>query len=143
MKFQSNFIVIIFSLLFFLNCSEKEINPVNTSQFETVYELSEMALLMEDMYETLKKERELDNSSNTEFPVRFNAIHTAEMTEDFERNEEFSTWAKVFLSMTEKYYSAKNTENYNAMINACIACHQSSVGCFGPIGRIEKLLIQP
>ncbi|HUH34262.1 MAG TPA: hypothetical protein VL022_00365 [Moheibacter sp.] len=143
MRFWSKFFVLGFFLAIFLGCTEKEINPVNTSQFEAVYELSEMALLMEDMYETLKEERELDNNANMAYPVRFNAIHTAEMTEDFERNEEFSTWAKVFLSMTEKYYSAKNTENYNAMINACIACHQSSVGCFGPIGRIEKLLIQP
>lgn len=142
MKSWTKLFWLILTVFFLQSCEEKKEAPVKDSQFEAVYTLSEMALLMEEMYAVLQNERQNSFETNSEFPLFFNQIHTAEMTQDFERNEEFFAWSELFLIQTENYFANKTKENFNVVINACVACHQSNVGCFGPIVRIEKLLVK-
>ncbi|MDX9705764.1 MAG: hypothetical protein RBT46_08680 [Weeksellaceae bacterium] len=118
------------------------------SAFQDLYELSEMALLMEEMYAELKETRVLilDNSESLKkFPEKFKKIHTAEMSQGFEKNQEFLNYATIYLEKLEQFYSEESNSvtNFNQLVNSCIACHKSDAGCIGPVGRISKLLIKP
>ncbi len=148
MRFKS---IIYISFGFFLfNCSEKEPEKKKTdSSFQQVYEMSDMALLMEKMYDELEKNRQmvLEGKSIGEFPSEFNKIHTAEMTPSFERTEEFNRFAELYLKSLQTLYNEDETDTirkelYNNVVKSCISCHRSDAGCLGPVGRIGKLLIE-
>ncbi|WP_396183105.1 hypothetical protein [Flavobacterium sp.] len=106
-----------------------------------MYEMSEMALLMEQMYvdnQRLKARLEKGEPAG-EFPSHFAKIHSAIMTDPTENDDFFKKQAKVFLEAQELIY--KDPENakahYSNAIQACISCHE--VKCSGPIVRIKKL----
>lgn len=106
-----------------------------------MYEMSEMALLMEQMYvdnQRLKARLEKGEPAG-EFPSHFAKIHSAMMTDSTENDDFFKKQAKVFLEAQERIYKepAKAKEHYSNAIQACIACHE--VKCSGPIVRIKKL----
>lgn len=132
------------------SCSEKESEkPKADSSFQQVYEMSDMALLMEKMYDELEKKRQLvqEGKSIGEFPSEFNKIHTAEMTPSFQRTEEFNRLAELYLQSLQNLHNADETdpnrkELYNNAVKSCITCHRSDAGCMGPVGRIGKLLIE-
>ena len=111
-----------------------------------MYTPSELALLMEEMYEYNDSIKSLIKQGivpSQQFPENFLKIHTAEMTHTFERDASFKKYADTFTySQNEILNSnAENIqENFNTMINLCIGCHQTS--CTGPIPRIRKLLIK-
>ncbi len=137
-----------FLLLIFISCNSKISKKENSEKKEelVMYSASELALLMEEMYQyndSIKKLIENGILPTQEFPDKFLKIHTAEMTNTFERNRVFETFAASFLEH-EKSISNSTLENvktnFNNAINTCIACHQTS--CTGPIPRIEKLLIK-
>ncbi len=144
--------LIVFSCIgfIFFACSknkEKVKTETNTS-FQQVYEMSEMALLMEKMYDELEQKRKLiiEEKSIGEYPVEFNKIHTAEMTSSFERTEEYNRLANLYLQNLKLLYESKNTdlnriELYNNVVKSCLTCHRSDAGCIGPVDRIGKLLI--
>lgn len=145
------------SLIFFLICSfgilscskkiHQEAKASTETTFQNVYELSEMALLMEKMYADLKDKREflLENKSVGDLPAFYSEMHTAKMTTDFVRNDEFEAWSAIYLDYVNNLHHKSSVKEeiaeYNKVINVCVACHQSDVGCFGPIERISKLLI--
>lgn len=159
MKVQKiNKIPFIFLCFLFTFCSKNEpTQEVNQqtqqktkkeSAFNDLYELSEMALLMEKMYDDLQNTKALilsNSEMELSFPEEFKKIHTAQMSEGFERNQEFFSFATVYLEKTEQFFSENSNyvENFNQMVNSCIACHKSDSGCIGPINRISKLLIKP
>ena len=134
----------------FLSCSEKEPEKTETnSSFQQVYEMSDMALLMEKMYADLEKNRNpvLEGEAIIEFPAEFNKIHTAEMTPSFQRTEEFNRLADLYLQNLQNLHKAKKEdpnrkELYNNVVKSCITCHRSDAGCIGPVDRIGKLLIE-
>ena len=132
-----------------LSCSEKKPEKTETnSSFQQVYEMSDMALLMEKMYAELEKNRPmvLEGNSIGEFPKEFNKIHTAEMTPSFQRTEEFNRLADLYLLNLQNLHNVEKEdpnrkEIYNNVVKSCITCHRSDAGCIGPVDRIGKLLI--
>jgi len=133
----------LFSGLVLLSCNKKQDKP--ESNFQQVYEMSEMALLMEGMYTDLNENRVkiIENKSIGEFPQKFEEIHSAEMTETFERTDEFRRWSDSLIQNFHHLYKSDSNriENYNNVVKTCITCHKSDAGCIGPVSRIGKLLI--
>jgi len=136
-------IIFILGLVLVFSCN-------NTSKNEKKEELvmyvpSELTVLMEEIY----KENELVKSQvekgeiPTKFPDKFLKIHTAQMTDRFERDDSFKIFAENFINNQQSIYTStpQNVKmNYNNTINACVACHKTT--CTGPIPRIKKLLIK-
>ena len=109
-----------------------------------MYEMSEMAALMEQMYvdnERLK-ERIVKGDTIGKFPQHFIKIHKAVMTDETDKDAFFNEQAAKFIKAQELIYEdPKNAkEHFNNGIDACIKCHE--VKCGGPIPKIKKLYIK-
>ena len=110
-----------------------------------LYQPSEMAALMEYMYEFNRqvKENIVSGKNLGSFSNEFFKIYTAKLTDKFERDENFTKYAKLYLDAEMNIFNPVLTipveDRFNKMVNLCISCHQTS--CTGPIPRIEKLLI--
>lgn len=135
--------LIILFLLFLASCSEKKQQEAPKEEL-IMYEYSEMALLMEQMYEEnmAVKERIVKGEEVGVFNADYVKMHTAQMTDPKDRNAEFEAFSKVFLEAQQRIYTEQGEEQINAfngMVNSCVACHKLS--CTGPIPRIEKLRI--
>ncbi|MGB6083344.1 hypothetical protein [Moheibacter sp.] len=148
MRLKTKFYIL--SGFVFLSCFQKDDKKYEAdSSFSQVYEMSEMALLMEEMYSSLEKIRPLieEQKSLEEFPSDFNKIHTAEMTPSFERTDEFKRLADLYLQNLNQLYNAETKnpnriEYFNNTVKSCITCHRSDAGCIGPVSRIDKLMIE-
>lgn len=149
----------VFSLLFpiflLLSCNKKNetiSNDAITSEKKStakeeafeMYEMSEMAALMEQMYVDNKrlKERILKGDTIGKFPQHFMKIHEAVMTDESDKDLFFKEQAAKFIKAQELIYEdPKNAKtHFNNGINACISCHE--VKCGGPIPKIKKLYIK-
>ena len=146
------FTALLISSILFSCSSDKEVQDDSIvekkSAFGEVYQYSEMAALMEGMYERLKIDREqvLKGDTLKNYPKDFERIRTAEMTEDFEHNDLFKQFSEVYLNdlhdlYNQEYSQTKRKEQFNTVVNSCLTCHKSDAGCAGPISRISKLLI--
>lgn len=132
--------------LLLFSCEKKKEQcelPKEEKKFE-MYEMSEMAMLMEQMYvdnERLKQ-RIVSGDTIGAFPQHFLKINEAVMTDEQENDEFFKEHANAFIaSQTLIYEDSKNAkEHFNASINECVKCHE--VKCGGPIVRIKKLYIK-
>lgn len=149
-------ILLIIFVLSVLSCQKKEeaksndekacADSTNTTgkdkKFE-MYEMSEMAALMEQMYvDNIRlKERIKKGEVIGKFPNHFLKIHEAVMTDQSENDAFFKEQAANFIAAQEQIYKdPKNAkEHFNAGIDACVKCHQ--VKCSGPIPKIKKLYI--
>ncbi|HEU4496538.1 MAG TPA: hypothetical protein VFR70_05770 [Flavobacterium sp.] len=109
-----------------------------------MYEMSEMAALMEQMYADNQRLRERIKNNDTigQFPSHFLEIHKRAMTDEKENDVFFKEQAAVFIEAQEQIYQdPKNAKaHFNKAVSACIACHE--VKCSGPIPRIKKLYIE-
>lgn len=150
-------LILVFGILFFscgkkeAEVSEKTVDSVacvsdsksDKEGFE-MYEMSEMAALMEQMYVDNQrlKERIQKGEKIGEFPQHFLKIHKAVMTDKQENDDFFKEQAAKFIKAQEMIYEdPKNAkEHFNAGVDACIQCHQKK--CGGPIPRIKKLYIK-
>jgi len=140
-------ILFLFFVLTFLSCQNKS-EQVSVSDnaekksFE-MYEFSEMALLMEQMYvDNERLKNKIKNGEDLgEFPEHFMKIHGAVMTDPNEKDVFFKEQAELFLKAQKQIYEDPEhaQTHYNAMVNQCINCHQ--VKCGGPIPRIKKLYL--
>ena len=137
---------ILLLLLVLLGCAQKETKPdckAPKKKALTMYKMSEMSALMEQMYAENKqlKERILRGEKIGAFPNHFLKIHQAVMTDSTENDAFFKEQAKLFIAAQAQIYKdPKNAEaHFNAGVDACIQCHQ--VKCAGPISRIKKLYI--
>lgn len=148
---RNKFPIVIILSFFIFSCSQTETTKKeeSTSAFSDYYEFSEMALLMEQMYEDLAKTKVqiLENQEIGNFPDKYTKIHTAKMSEDFERNEEFNRFANLYLQNLKTLHEANpedmhRPELFNNVVNSCITCHKSDSGCIGPVSRIGKLSIE-
>jgi hypothetical protein len=109
-----------------------------------MYEMSEMAILMEQMYVDNEQLRQRIKTGDSigEFPDHFLKIHSAVMTEEQENDAFFKAQTANFIKSQEMIYEdPKNAkEHFNKSVDACIQCHE--VKCGGPIPRIKKLYIK-
>ena len=111
-----------------------------------MYEPSEMALLMEQMYKVNEQIKQdiLDGKTPDQFPEEFLKIHTAELSDFKKRNQTFESFSKLFVEKEQEIFESLSNqeakERFNQAINLCISCHQTE--CTGPIPRIKKLLIK-
>lgn len=124
------------------SCDKKETSD-STKKFD-MYEMSEMALLMEQMYKDNEKLKERIQKGDTigEFPNHFLKIHDSVMTDEQENDAFFKAQAANFIQSQKLIYEdPKNAkQHFNAGIDACVQCHE--VKCGGPIPRIKKLYIK-
>lgn len=110
-----------------------------------LYELSEMAVLMEQMYVDNQRIRNRIMSSSAitdSMPSLHQRLFTAVMTDPGDRDLFFETQARAFIQVEEAFYQDPNHQTkakFNAIVEACLSCHQKK--CGGPIPRIKKLLI--
>ena len=125
------------------NTVEKTTDSTTTEEFE-MYEMSEMAALMEQMYVDNQrlKERIIKGDTIGKFPQHFIRIHKAVMTDETDKDAFFDEQAAKFIKAQELIYEdPKNAkEHFNNGIDACIQCHE--VKCGGPIPKIKKLYIE-
>lgn len=109
-----------------------------------MYEMSEMAMLMEQMYvdNNRLKERIKNGDTIGAFPNHFMKIHSAVMTDPKENDDFFKEKAAAFIKAQELIYNdPKNAQkHFNDGVDACVQCHE--VKCAGPITRIKKLYIK-
>ncbi len=139
--------IILISL--FVSCNskneKKEILKTKKKEELVMYKPSEMTELMREMFlfqENSKKQIE-KGELPLDFPKRFKKIHTAELSNQFEHDESFQNFTKLYLQNIENLGNSTKQnakENFNIAIRSCIACHQTT--CTGPIKRIKKLLIK-
>lgn len=126
------------------SCKNEKKEVVEKQPFD-MYEYSELAVLMEEFYvynDSLKTQI-INDKTLTSLPVNFNELHTAKMTDRFERDESFQVFANLFEKHQKSVYEVSNDSlklAFNSTIHTCIACHKTT--CTGPIPRIEKLLIE-
>jgi cytochrome c553 len=109
-----------------------------------MYQMSEMAALMEQMYVDNQRLKERIKKGDTigQFPQHFLKIHKAVMTDDTDNDAFFKIQAAKFIKAQELIYKdPKNAKlHFNEGVDACIQCHQQK--CGGPIPRIKKLYIE-
>lgn len=109
-----------------------------------MYEMSEMAALMEQMYVDNQrlKGKIINGDTIGKFPQHFLKIHESVMTDEKDKDAFFNEQAKKFIEAQELIYKDPENakEHFNHGIDACISCHQ--VKCSGPIPRIKKLYIE-
>lgn len=117
--------------------------PAGKKKFD-MYEMSEMSLLMEQMYVDNQRLKERIKNGDTigKFPDHFLKIHKAVMTDDKENDAFFKEQAAKFIQAQKLIYAdPKNAkEHFNNGVDACLKCHE--VKCGGPIPRIKKLYIE-
>ena len=141
------YLVLVFSVLF-LSCNqnkseEKKENYEKPKEEFQMYEASEMATLMEQMYvhNVQLRDKIIKNDSLGKLPEYFSNISKATMTKGKERDAFFNEKAAVFIKSQSEIYTSRNTkESFNAMVNACVSCHE--VKCGGPIEKIKTLHIK-
>ena len=123
--------------------AEKKCTSVKKKKLE-MYEMSEMATLMEQMYVDNKRLKERIQKGDTigTFPKHFLKIFTAKFTDETENDLFFKQKAKDYITAQQLIYSdPKNAkEHFNAGVDACLKCHE--IKCGGPIPRIKKLYIK-
>jgi len=136
-------------ILFFLSCNKNAETKECTSKQKSdkkfeMYQMSEMAALMESMYIENEKLKVRIKKGDTigKFPSHFLYIHKAVMTDESDNDEFFKEQAVLFIKSQELIYKdPKNAkQHFNEGINACVSCHQ--VKCGGPISKIKKLYIK-
>lgn len=118
-------------------------DSANVKNFE-MYEFSEMASLMENMFAKNKKLKEniIQGKDLGDFQDTFLKIHSAAMTDESDNDAFFQEQAKIFIAAQQMIFLDKENakEHFNSSISACISCHQEK--CGGPIPRIKTLFIK-
>ena len=109
-----------------------------------MYQMSEMAAFMEQMYVDNKRLKERIQNRDTigKFPIYFLKIYTAKFTDETDNDLFFKQKAKEYIEAQQLIYSEpKNVrENFNDGVDACLKCHENK--CSGPVSRIKKLYIK-
>ncbi|WP_298141417.1 hypothetical protein [Flavobacterium sp.] len=137
-----------------ISCQNKEVkksedkeacanDSIKEKKFE-MYEMSEMASLMEQMYAHNQQLRLRIIKGDTigKFPEFFNKIYTAKFTTPSDNDAFFKENADKYIAAQKLIYSDTGNvkDNFNKGVDACVTCHQGK--CGGPIPRIKKLYIK-
>jgi cytochrome c553 len=122
--------------------ADKSAKPEKT-EFK-MYEMSQMAALMEQMYVDNQrlKERIISGDTIGTFPKHILNIHTSVMTDEDDNDAFFREQAAKFIKAQQLIYSdpANAKQHYNDAVSSCVQCHEGK--CEGPIPRIKKLYIK-
>jgi len=152
MKYFSLSICISFCLMV-ASCQKKQEAPADsqtvskdsltqTKKFD-MYQLSEMAMLMEQMYVDNQRLRDRIINGDTlgTFPKYFEKINFAVMTDDSDMDAFFKEHAQEFLKAQKLVYDNPDDAKtyFNQAVQSCVTCHE--VKCGGPIPKIKKLYI--
>jgi hypothetical protein len=142
--------VLIFGSLILTSCQKKEDKkveacpPKKEEKKMEMYQMSEMAALMEQMYvdNVRVKERIKKGEAIGKFPEHYQKIYTAKFTDETDNDLFFKEKAKEYIAAQQLLYNDPSNlrNNFNAAVDACIACHMEK--CGGPIPRIKKLYIK-
>ncbi len=152
------FLTLLFSIFLLISCNKKEENnpdkksedkeacttdSTKEKKFE-MYEMSEMATLMEQMYAHNQQLRLQIIKGGTvgKFPDFLNKLYTAKFTTPSDNDAFFKENADKYIAAHKLIYSETENlkENFNKGVDACITCHEKK--CGGPIPRIKKLYIK-
>jgi len=136
--------------LLFIHCKEASTEKVATEKKSCskpkkfdMYQASEMAALMEQMYveNARLKERIIKGDTIGKFPNYFLKIYSAKFTDEMDNDSFFKEKATNYIKAQQLIYSdPKNAKtHFNAGVDACITCHEGK--CGGPIPKIMKLYI--
>ncbi len=123
--------------------STGEVDQQEASEPE-MYEASELASLMRQMYEDnleIGKEIEAGNIPKS-FPEDFRNIHSAVATPGMKHDTAFfNAMAEQYIHNMELITRAETKQEakiaYNEMILTCASCHQ--VYCQGPLAKIRRM----
>jgi cytochrome c553 len=147
---KANVAAALVSFVFIVACAKKDAakpvteEPATDKKKFEMYAMSEMSLLMEQMYVDNERLKERISKGDTigKFPNHFLQIHKAVMTDESENDAFFKKQAARFIDAQEMIYKdpANAKDHFNNGVSACITCHE--VKCSGPIPRIKKLYIE-
>lgn len=143
-------------LLFATACNKKEVantEPKKESAAKCtkpekkefkMYEMSQMAALMEQMYVDNQRLKERITKGDTigAFPKHILNIHTSALTDEDDNDAFFKEQAAKFIKAQQLIYSdpANAKQHFNDAVSSCVQCHEGK--CEGPIPRIKKLYIK-
>lgn len=148
-----------FYFLFFLilfSCQEKKVKECKTCDEElaqalekkeesVMYEPSELATLMLEMYAKNQdwKEEILKGNVPKDFPEKYKNMHTAKSVNEHAGSEFYNAMTESYLLSINELTNAtpeNAVEKYNNMVNVCLQCHQEI--CPGPVSKIKRLTIK-
>ncbi|WP_417607933.1 hypothetical protein [Owenweeksia hongkongensis] len=125
---------------------ESSVQKEQSKELE-MYEESELALLMREMYEdNLVLKTQIENGEIPEsFPEDFYNIHTAIASKGMiSDTAAFNVYAEQYLVNMKKITEATDKKQakiaYNEMVMTCASCHQ--IYCQGPLPKIRKMKIK-
>lgn len=138
-------VILLLLLLVFLGCKNNSNDSKKTkNDTPKMYQMSPMALLMEQMYvDNLRfKERIVSGDTLGEFPEYMLKIHSALLTDETDKDVFFVNHSEEFIQAERLVFkdSINVKEHFNNAVQSCISCHE--VKCLGPIPRIKKLFIK-
>lgn len=125
-------------------CNQAQEPAAAAEEKPRMYEMSELASLMEQMYKDNEaiRQRILEGEIPQSFPEDFKKIHTADPTDPNEINETYHAMADAYLQAVDAVTEADSAtvkRAFNNLVQTCVSCHQ--IYCQGPIKRIQKLHI--
>ena len=109
----------------------------------TMYEPTEMALLMRGLFDSVnvyKQRLEAGETPEPTFLTALENIHGAELTKPEIAGPQLTGFTNYFMEQAEALATSHPDSiqsHYTNMVNACIDCHKPF--CPGPIVRINKL----
>ena len=103
---------------------------------------SELALLMRAMYDDgVRVKHQIINGRKADSDVDLSRMYTADATEPEKvASPQYAALGAAYENAVDALQRAKKDdadEHYQAMVNACMACHQAM--CPGPKERIKKM----
>ncbi len=133
------FLISLFVLSIMLFQSDK-VNRQELSNYNT--QDSELALLMREMHEQAKLLKLLlvNGEDIDQYEADVDFILEAEPTRPSVQGDEFESFARYFLKTNKEIYQNPGIDNYNIMVESCVACHKEF--CPGPVRTIQKLRIK-
>lgn len=147
----SLFLALVFVILVGACSSQKSKEPTQENSKEpskeeaTTNDRSELAILMRSMYNYTKAYEDSViqlQPFNRKKYAEFTKMKTATATEPSDIDDQYQAMADGFLASLEllTHKETVSLENYNNMVDNCLACHKMK--CPGPMVIIRKLKIK-
>jgi cytochrome c553 len=125
--------------VFLAACSQQAAEEAPAATTAKVESAKPMALMMRAIYDqskSMKTQIDSGKALDADF-YRFLEFHQLEPTDSTVLVEVFYEHNEKFKAAYEELLRASNKPAYNAMLTACVNCHEDF--CPGPIKRINKL----
>lgn len=125
-------------------CIDNQINPNGDSElaivmrnlFDNSFEIKNLIIDADTL-----KSNKLPSELIQKFNDNLNLLHTAKPTDKNLRDDGvYQAFANAYINTSEKFTNKISQNNFNAMVNNCIQCHEKF--CLGTIQKINKLYIR-